>query len=297
MVVLATEAPGLGLTRGQLRSSAVAHPFHDVYLIGPQPSSILDRARAFEPLLRPGDAFSHTTAALLWGGQVPRSVATDPRVHVITEKGAPSDRFRRAGVCGHRGSALPIVLAHGLPVVAPAATWLQMASVLTRADLIALGDRWVTPQGAGHPALTGVGDLQAALDANPGRRGAARARQALALVRVGPRSRMETRLRLLLVDAGWPEPVIAPAMSIGGRVMHPDLAYPQWRLVLEYEGDGHRSDPLQWRRDIWRREAFESAGQRVVRVHRDDIRAEPDAFLERLHGIVRVRSLEFAKGH
>jgi very-short-patch-repair endonuclease len=100
---------------------------------------------------------------------------------------------------------------------------------------------------------------------------------------------METLLRLLLVRAGLPEPLLNPEVAVGGGVLHPDLVYPQWGVVLEYEGDQHRTDPRQWRHDIWRREALESAGWRVVRVHRDDVLAEPQAFLARLCRILAQR--------
>lgn len=295
LVILASEAPGFGLTRGRLRAADVAHPFHNVYVLGAAPSTVLNRARAFEPLLRHGDAFSHTTAALLWGGQLPSAIASDPHIHVISTAGAASDRFRRVGVSGHLGSGFPVALAHELPTVAPAANWLQMASVLTRDDLIALGDRLVTPlgrRGATRPALVQPGELSAAITANAGCRGAARARRALPLVRVGPLSRMETRLRLLLVAGGLPEPIVAPPMTVGGVLLHPDLAYPQWRVVFEYEGDVHRTDPVQWRHDIWRREAFESAGERVIRVHKDDVLTHPERFLARVRAIIAQRERE-----
>jgi very-short-patch-repair endonuclease len=100
---------------------------------------------------------------------------------------------------------------------------------------------------------------------------------------------METLLRLLLIRSGLPEPDVNPPMLIAGKTLHPDLAYPQWRVVLEYEGDGHRTDPRQWRRDITRREAFEDAGYRVIRVHSEDVLAEPAAFLSRVCRILAQR--------
>ena len=65
--------------------------------------------------------------------------------------------------------------------------------------------------------------------------------------------------------------------------------YPEWRVVLEYEGDGHRTDQRQWRRDIARREKFESADWRVIHVHRDDVLAEPEAFIARVCRILAQR--------
>ena len=138
--------------------------------------------------------------------------------------------------------------------------------------------------------MPAIASIDALLSAIPARgRGAACARRALRDVRVGAESPMETLLRLLLLRAGLPEPQLNPAVDVGDGILHPDLLYPEWRVVLEYEGDGHRTDQRQWRRDIARREAFESAGWRVIRVHRDDVLAEPEAFLARVCRILAQR--------
>jgi hypothetical protein len=81
-------------------------------------------------------------------------------------------------------------------------------------------------------------------------------------------------------------------VRVDGVTLHPDLVYPEWRLALEYEGDGHRTDPRQWRHDIWRREALESAGYRVVRVHSGDVLAQPEQFLARLLGVIASRGAD-----
>lgn len=289
------EAETAGLTRERLRSADIAHPFHGINIAGGAPSGIRDRAEAFSPLLRAGDAFSHATAAVLFDAQLPRSHSSDSRLHVTTTGG--NDRFRRRGVVGHRSEALPIRMIGAIPVVEPAHVWVQLATMLVHDDLVAVGDRWVTAQGHGRarrPAITSIAALRAAIPSRA--RGAARARRALADVRVGAESRMETRLRLLLIRAGLPEPLLNPPMLIDGQVLHPDLAYPQWRVVLEYEGEEHRLDPRRWRSDITRRERFEAAGERVIRVHAGDILAEPEAFLARVARILAQRRTPDASG-
>jgi very-short-patch-repair endonuclease len=187
---------------------------------------------------------------------------------------------------------MPSIYVDGLPVAEPASTWFQCATLLAPRDLTALGDRLVTAQGRGRsvrPAQTTLEALAATISTSARARGTARARAALADVRIGPQSRMETLLRLLLVETGLPEPAIAPAIQTRSRVLHPDLAFLQWRVVLEYEGDGHRTDARQWRHDIWRREAFEEAGYRVIRVHSEDVLAEPAALVARVRRVVAQR--------
>jgi hypothetical protein len=115
-------------------------------------------------------------------------------------------------------------------------------------------------------------------------------------VRVGAESRPETLLRLCIVDAGLPEPEVGVAVPVatGTVVLHPDLAYPGLRIAIEYEGERHR-DPGRWERDIERRELFEDAGWRVIRVTAAGL-ADPAALIDRIRRVRTTRAAEFA-GH
>ena len=88
-------------------------------------------------------------------------------------------------------------------------------------------------------------------------RGVVLARTAVKLVRERVDSPRETWLRLCLVLAGLPMPecnlVIGADQGPIGRV---DLVYLAYRLIIEYEGDQHRTDRNQWNRDIDRQEVF-----------------------------------------
>jgi very-short-patch-repair endonuclease len=98
---------------------------------------------------------------------------------------------------------------------------------------------------------------------------------------------------MLLVKARLPEPVVDhPVLVRPGLVLHADLAYPDLRVVFEYEGDGHRTSRRQWLRDIERRELFESAGERVVRVTSIDLFESSEAFVQRVRRIRAVRRAE-----
>jgi hypothetical protein len=95
----------------------------------------------------------------------------------------------------------------------------------------------------------------------------ARGRRAAGLVRERVDSPQETVLRLCLVLAGLPEP--SCNLTIGtndypiGRV---DLVYERLKVIIEYEGDQHRTDKWQWNLDIGRQEEFMAAGWTVIRV-------------------------------
>ncbi|HXR43597.1 MAG TPA: hypothetical protein VN759_02240 [Pseudolysinimonas sp.] len=276
-----------GLTRARLRSRAVAHPYTAVNVVGAPPTTVIDRARAYVPLLARGECFSHVTAAAIWGAQLPPSLESADELHV-TAVGRDL-RARGRGVRGHRALAGTIrARVHlGLPVIEPTDCWVQLAPLLAPDDLVAVGDRFVTGrrvEGGRSTPVTSVAELRRAIHRHAGGRGLKRARWAIELVRVGVDSRQESRLRLHLVRAGFPEPRIGVAIDVGWPApLHPDLAWPELRIAFEYEGDQHRSDRERWRRDIARKEAMEGAGWRVIRVTADDL---PDAgFARRVRGI------------
>ncbi|MCU1527057.1 MAG: hypothetical protein JWP75_820 [Frondihabitans sp.] len=112
-----------------------------------------------------------------------------------------------------------------------------------------------------------VSKLVEATDAAPVRN-AGRLREALELIRPKSRSPAETRLRLLIVHSGLPEPVLNyDATSASGEVLGcVDLAYPSRRIAIEYEGEHHFRDRAQDEKDIERRERFADAGWRTIRV-------------------------------
>ena len=101
-------------------------------------------------------------------------------------------------------------------------------------------------------------------------------RAALARVKAGVRSPRETRLRLLLEDARLPEAEINWRLRdhAGRFVAELDLAYPQWRVAVEYDGDQHRTDRTQYVKDIRRTAELERMGWIVVRVVAEDRPAE-----------------------
>jgi hypothetical protein len=98
-------------------------------------------------------------------------------------------------------------------------------------------------------------------------RGGARARRAAALVRERVDSPRETRLRLLLVLAGLPDPECNVLVGTDDRpIGRVDLVYQQFRVIIEYEGDQHRSNARQWNTDIHRHEDFAEGGYTLVRI-------------------------------
>lgn len=58
--------------------------------------------------------------------------------------------------------------------------------------------------------------------------------------------------------------------TVTGRGVRLDLAWPDRRFAIEYQGDHHRS-PSQWRKDMTRRENLRLAGWTILELNADDL--------------------------
>lgn len=190
-------------------------------------------------LVVPGAVVSHHSAAALHGGVVPE----DPSVHLTVA--TARQRRRRPGLVVHIGRERKTVRRHSLPVTSAAQTFCDLADHLMLVDLVVLGDSLVH-RGRLDPAAL----VDAAGRMTSGARASARA--AAELVRSGVESPMETRVRLMMLFAGLPEPTINLSISdVDGSVTYRlDLSYPDLRFAIEYDGRQHAADPAQWGHDV-----------------------------------------------
>ena len=218
-----------------------------------------------EKLYRDGvDIFTADIAAHVAAGG-------DLEVGVVAPRRAP----RRRGIRGVKvDAALVAVRTHaGLPVASPASTWAMLGAALSVRDLVRVGDAIVrVPRDARgvpmpHERLATVAQLEAALRAGR-RRGAGRLREALALVRVGSSSPLETDFRIDAAAAGLPEPELdVEVRDRRGRLLGiSEIVYSRFRTVVEVEGDHHRTSRAQWARDIEKYAAYVAEGWEVVRL-------------------------------
>lgn len=225
------EALDAGVHAERLRRRDLQAPVHGVRVRADGPRT--DLVDAIAVVMRPDQFFSHTTAASLWGAPLPRSIEASGTIHVSTQGDGP--RMRRPHVVGHRISTSSVVELHGRRLSKPADAWFECAGVIGVGALVAVGDHLVGPSG-----LATVADLASALV--PGGRHVVTARNALDRVRVGAESAMETWFRLAVVDAGFPEPELnIEVHDDEGRFLgRVDMAWPEYRIALEYDGDHHR---------------------------------------------------------
>ncbi|GGC53086.1 DUF559 domain-containing protein [Hoyosella rhizosphaerae] len=103
---------------------------------------------------------------------------------------------------------------------------------------------------------------------NGGHRGIRALRSVIELSDDGAESPRETYLRLLIIQAGFPRPVTQHVVcdASGTFLGRADLAWPEWKVAVEYEGAHHFTDSRQARRDALRSNAFMRSGWRVIRV-------------------------------
>ena len=233
------------------------------------------RCAALQAVL-PGDAaFIGPTAALLLGFPLPRRLESDPTLVVSTSHLHRAPRHR--GAVGHRRPPhWRVDELAGLRIVGHAETWLSLAAHLVPADLTAVADFLLGPDGPREPQIM-RSRMLAAMDAAGAARGIRALRSALADAREGVRSRPETHLRLLIREVGPREPDVAVTVPVDGdMVVHPDLSWPEYRVAVEYDGAGHRS-ARQHAVDVARHEVLVDQGWSVTHVVARDLYARPSS--------------------
>lgn len=266
------EGLAAGLTPWPLRGREFARLHRNIYVARRAPRTLALRAQAALRLAPPGSVVSHETAALLWGGSVPTTTTLHVRI-------PPGETFRVEGVRAHRGSAAPDERRRrGIPLTSPESTFYDLAASLDLVQLVVLGDRLVRRDVTSRARLVGYAS---------GRSGgkAAIARRAAGLVRAGVDSPPESRLRMLVVLAGLPEPTVNHIIrdpDTGAWLRRFELAYEELRVAIEYEGRQHRDDDEIWASDIDRREELDRRAWRVVQVISSGLFENPLRTLQRI---------------
>lgn len=236
------------------------------------------RCRAALLVLPAGAVFSHETAARLWGGIVPPRSRVQVTIPYRRTVRRPQLEIRRS-----RRMPEPRMLG-GLPVTDPVRTFLDLAGTLDLVDLVVLGDSLVRSR------RTTCAELVGAAQTYRGPR-AALARRAARLVRAGVDSPTETKLRLLVVLAGLPEPVVNHVLrdEDGGWTYRLDLSWPDLLVALEYDGRQHAESTAQWTKDVRRREDLANGGWRLFVALSGDLYSTPGATIERVAAVLRER--------
>lgn len=230
-----------------------------------------DDARAYSAIMPAGSFYCGATAAIV-GYALPLKIPAALNVAVIAPQRAP----RAKGIKGRKVAAHLVAITEidGLRMTTPANTWAMLARDLTSRELVEVGDAIVrVPRddyGRQHPELAQatIADLAVEVSCGPRPPSTAKLRDALELICVGSASVLETDFRLDAASAGLPKPVLDMEIRDDrGRLLGiSELVYPQYRIVVEIEGDDHRTSRRQWNRDLDKYNDYAEAGWEVVRL-------------------------------
>lgn len=233
------------------------------------------QSRSGRPLI-----FASTTALKLACVDVPVELDHDDDLAVIVPDPAVRSHIRgvRFMVWGY---PMRIMVVDGIRFVTPDIAWLMLARKASIADLVKIGDamtrrdadqRWFSSRELAQlisdfqheSRLAGRSSLPSGFD---------KCRRASVLVRDNTDSFRETELRLLLDSYGLPEAHVNYQLAIPQHYARYflDLAYPDAKVAVEYDGAHHAG---QWEADRARLKAIEDAHWMHVSVTNKDLRDE-----------------------
>lgn len=258
----AATARAAGISRGRLRASRYQRLTHDLVVELDDAIDERERLRLLATVLPEDAAFSHATAAAMLGAYVD----SPQRAHVALTPRRVLPQRAELVVHGRRLTPADVVLHRDLRLTSGAQTFLDLAEAFPPWELVAVGDALFR---AGHLKPSG---LQSRLVRADRVRGVVRARQCAPLLSPLVMSRPESLMRYWLIASDLPDPQPqVPVHDRWGRVVaHGDLGYPEWRVLLEYEGRQH-AEADQFDRDVDRYSLMAADGWLVLRFARRHI--------------------------
>ncbi|WP_433274783.1 endonuclease domain-containing protein [Pseudonocardia xinjiangensis] len=256
------------VTKAQLRGPRYLRIFPDIYTPV--------RAQPLDPVLRSRAAYllgggrgvvsGYSAAALLGASCGPQGAPAELTVPGGGPRSHPGlvlhrDRLARDEVqqCNGVLVTTPVRTAYDL------ARWQEPVEAVVAVDALANRGRFAPEQilrlAARYPRARGRSGLPRAVSLSDARAG----------------SPMETRLRLVLVLRGLPVPEVQyPVLDDRvRRAVWLDMAYPEQRIGIEYEGADHGS-PERVLRDVGRYTALVDQGWRMYRFAKYEVYGEPD---------------------
>ncbi len=269
----AAMAERAGVPSRRLRNSSYRRVYRDVYVVATEPDTLRLRCQAALLTVPPGSALSHESVLEVTGLC---DLEPGGAVHVSTQPGTWRPRTQPGLVVHERSKQFAVATARGLPTTGPARALVDVAPSRTPDGLVVVSDHLLRRMG-------GLDAMVAGLVAEAGRRRVHAAREAVVRSREGVDSPQETRLRLAIVAYGLPEPEVNLLVKdrAGEWLGRSELGYRRFRILMQYEGDEHRTNPRRWRQDIARDESYMDDDWRVLRATADDV-ARPRGFCNRV---------------
>jgi hypothetical protein len=267
------QAKAAGVSSSALRRSPWRHLFRDVWVHVSVEETREMRVAAARLVLGSEGFLCGLTAAWIYGVGV-----QDRRAHLVW-MGRPNGSWRRERPgCMVREITVDSSDLHqvaGTLVTTPVRTAFDCARWLSLVEAVVVADALA------HAGLITPAAFAAYVHTHRKLRGVRQADRVVALVEPLSESPMESRLRTLLVNAGFevPVPQYLVRNARGDVVGRADFAYPEHRIIVEYDGAFHWE---QRREDDRRRDAMRALGWTVLVASRADYYEHPQAFLAQL---------------
>ena len=267
---IGTEAVSSGLLgKHHLRTRKYAAIFPGIYLSASTPTSFDDRAMAAWLWSRRQGVLAGFSASRLYGAQW---LSDDLPIELAWTNARAPQGIRTSALTLHLGETVTL---SGIPVTSLARTAFDLAR---RRPLWKAVE---TLDALGAAAPFDPADVLAIAEKHRGVRGLRQVPRALALHDPGAQSPKETWLRLLVMRAGFPRPQTQIPVPTGAKTYYLDMGWPDLKIAIEYDGDHHRTDPVQFAKDIVRLEELAALGWTVIRIAAGTPREEILARLRR----------------
>src|SRR5215813_12007555 len=275
------QAEAAGVSRFQLRGATWRRLARGIYAWAGLNLDFNHRLQALARRVPPTCAFSCHTAAWIYRLDDP------PADIAAAEVTAPPNIVvpRRADLHFRRSTLADddVTFCWGLPVTSPVRTCFDLARFLPLADAVAAGDV------ALHRRLLRLEELREYIARRPRWRGIRRARRVVDLLEPNAESPMESRLRLLLVLRGLPQPEarVSICNGNGAFVARLDLFYRSASLGIEYDGATHRNSLAA---DAHRLNRLLRAGISVLRYTASDVYKRPGEVVQEVRAELHART-------
>jgi len=269
-----------GLDERELRHPDVVRLSRDTYLPRALRGDLASRLAAVLLTSPTGAVISHLSAADVWGLEIPFRDRADNRVHVTIPEGSGAESRVDRRLYRLPLSDRDVVRKGSVPVTSPARTWRDLAGILQPPALLAATDQILD-------GLAGVEQLHQELARRPRGRGCARARRVLPIADRRADSPMESVLRWLIHDAGLPAPELQFRVRDDGGVIvaAADMAWPQHKVLVEFDGDVHR-ERKPFVQDRRRQNRIVMAGWTVLRFTSADVFGDPLGVLAQIRSVL-----------
>jgi hypothetical protein len=256
----------------RIRSGDIVRVCHGVY--ASSPPDLSGRLAALDLMVGKRLVACMGTAAELYGFDTEE----DGRLHVLD----PGIRMRpTADVMVHQRTGGSLLTLGGRLATSPAWTAVEVARTLHRPRALA------TLDAALHVKACTAAELEAVVREQHGRRGIVRVREMVAHADGRSESPMESEARLVFIDHDLPLPELQyEIVDSCGQLWRVDFAWPEAKVVAEYDSMEWHANPKIWKRDRLKTARLKDRGWTTVPMVVDDVRQHPYDLAKRIHRLL-----------